>query len=333
MCGQEKSPFDCADALAGDSTESRGGVGTLNERLLRYAGGKAGAMRLADYISAIPEGQKYSAMLRGCASYLLFKHWTESDKLQLYRANYCKKHLLCPFCAMRRAARYVQAYSEKVSHLHDEGVILPSYKPYMVTFTVKDGEVLAERFEHLRAALKRFYRRRTTSAVSEVSKALGGVQSIEVKRGKNSGLWHPHAHAVWWCETAPDQVQLSSEWRELTGDSFIVDVRPLYSTDGEDTVISGFIEVFKYALKFSDMEHADIWHAHQKLSGRRLVSSFGFLRGVHVPDDLNDDDLALEEPYILMLFKYLIKGEAYTFVGMVDDENDVPDLFRDARKS
>lgn len=34
----------------------------------------------------------------------------------------------------------------------------------------------------------------------ELVKALGGVFSIEVKRGKNSGLWHPHVHFVILCD-------------------------------------------------------------------------------------------------------------------------------------
>ena len=41
---------------------------------------------------------------------------------------------------------------------------------------------------------------------------------------------------------------LSREWHEITGDSFIVDVRPI----SQDDPVSGFIEVFKYAVKFSD---------------------------------------------------------------------------------
>lgn len=37
--------------------------------------------------------------------------------------------------------------------------------------------------------------------------------------------------------------KLSQEWHQLTGDSFIVDVRPFR----QDDIASGFAEVFKYA--------------------------------------------------------------------------------------
>ena len=60
---------------------------------------------------------------------------------------------------------------------------------------------------------------------------------------------------IWLCSEAPDAHQLSREWKALTGDSFIVDVRPMH---GE---IDGFLETFKYALKFSDLPLADNWEA------------------------------------------------------------------------
>src|SRR3546814_1097214 len=47
---------------------------------------------------------------------------------------------------------------------------------------------------------------------------------------------------------------LSEQWKKITGDSFIVDVTPFHD---QDDVITGFLEVFKYAVKFSDLPLAD----------------------------------------------------------------------------
>ena len=120
-----------------------------------------------------------------------------------------------------------------------------------MTLTVKDGESLQERFNHLVTAERRYKQKRLNALKGqkfvEYAKAQGGVCSVEFKRGQNSGLWHPHMHMIWLCSEAPDAHQLSREWEALTGDSFIVDVRPMY---GE---IDGFLETFKYALKFSDL--------------------------------------------------------------------------------
>ena len=111
---------------------------------------------------------------------------------------------------------------------------------------------------------------------------------------------------IWLCSEAPDAHQLSREWQALTGDSFIVDVRPMY---GE---IDGFLETFKYALKFSDLELSDNLHAYKTLKGKRLINSFGALRGVEVPEELTDDDLDDDLPYMLMLYTYR-KGSGYNF--------------------
>ena len=132
--------------------------------------------------------------------------------------------------------------------------------------------------------------------------------SIEVKRGKNSGLWHPHVHMIWLCEDTPSASQLSKEWVGITGDSYIVDVREFYG----ESVVDGFLEVFKYALKFSDMELADNWEAFQTLKAKRLVDNFGLFRGVQVPDDLTDDDI--DDEYIMLLYRF-VRGSGYNFAA------------------
>ena len=46
----------------------------------------------------------------------------------------------------------------------------------------------------------------------------------------------------------PSQTDLSTEWHKITGDSMVVDCRPILGDPAE-----GFMEVFKYAVKFSDL--------------------------------------------------------------------------------
>ncbi|MDK4667222.1 hypothetical protein QG060_10115, partial [Kingella kingae] len=129
----------------------------------------------------------------------------------------------------------------------------------------------------------------------------------EVKRGQGSGLWHPHVHMIWLCEDVPDKFRLSQEWHNITGDSYIVDVREFYG----ETIVEGFLEVFKYALKFSDMALPDNWQAFETLKGKRLVDNFGLFRGVVVPEDLTDGELE-DEPYLMMLYKFF-RGSGYSF--------------------
>ena len=334
--GHEKSPL--SDSLA--ANESGLGIENLNDRLLRYAGGKNRALDMAKYITDYHTGKgkvggnpllyrankRLAGNLRACASYLVFKNYYNVNQVRLYAFTACRKHLLCPFCAMRRGAKYLQAYYERLQVILAEQPSERPLKAYMVTLTVKDGANLWERYSALRNALKRYQQRRRDAlkgqGMVEYAKATGGVMSSEVRRGKGSGSWHPHVHMVWLCEQKPDARQLSKEWLEVTGDSYIVDVRELYG----DSVIDGFLEVFKYALKFSDMELSDNWHAYETLQGKRMVESFGLFRGVEVPDNLTDDELA-DEPYLLMLYRF-VKNAGYSFVGQ-GDEQSIVDLLND----
>ena len=88
-------------------------------------------------------------------------------------------------------------------------------------------------------------------------------------------------------EHAPDKFSLSSEWENITGDSKIVDVRLI----SQDDLASGFVEVFKYAVKFSDQPEADTVSAYQVLKGRRLLDCSGVFRGVVIPESLLDEPL------------------------------------------
>lgn len=298
-------------------------VSALPSRLQRYEKAHRRALDMSGHIKSlnpeqVSEDLAYlSGLLRDCGSYLIFRDYYTVGKIRLHAASFCRKHLLCPLCAIRRGAKALKAYTDKLSIiLTDE----PTLKPYLVTFTTKNGADLGERFKHFTVSMKRYVDKRREAmkvkkhgrscAPVEMNKASGGVSSIEIKRGSGSGLWHVHSHAVWLCEVAPDPIQLALEWKEVTGDSHIVDVRPFTGNTLED-YLQGFMEVFKYAVKFSSMELTDNWEAFKLLSGRRLVNSFGSFRGVVVPESMTDE--ALEDlPYIESVYRYL-EGIGYSY--------------------
>lgn len=248
---------------------------------------------------------KIAAKLYGCGSYLLFRDYYTVGTVRLAAANFCQKHLICPLCAIRRGAKMVKAYMDRLAVILQEN---PNLKAYLVTLTVKDGESLQERFDHLAGSVRKYHKMRHGKGQScEAEKALGAVWSYEFKRGSGSGLWHPHIHAVWLCDEKPSQERVSKEWLAITGDSFVVDVRPF---ENQDDVIGGFLEVFKYAVKFSDLPLADNWHGFETLSKKRLIASFGLFRGVPVPENLDDEPLA-DLPYIEHLYQFL-QGIGYS---------------------
>lgn len=296
--------------LAEDSKPGADGASGLPAKLARYSEARRKALQMQSF--AAKSGHvKEAKKLADCANYLLFRHYYTVDKVRLHAASFCKKHLLCPMCAIRRGAKMLKAYLQRY-----EAVIAdhPHLRPYLVTVTVKNGSDLVERLNHLRCAMRRMSQARRDHHSNpkknrhvEFARSMGGFHSIEVTN-KGQG-WHPHAHAIWLCASEPDQKALSEEWHGWTGDSFIVDVRPLHDP------VEGFLEVCKYALKFSDLKEADNWHAYEVMSGQRLIDSHGFMRGVEIPEDLLDEPLD-DLPYVDLLYRYLV-GLGYSFIPRV----------------
>ena len=136
----------------------------------------------------------------------------------------------------------------------------PDLQLYFVTLTVKDGESLQERFNHLVKAERRYKRQRRNAEAGqkfvEYAKAQGVFVPLSSNEAKTQANGIPHAHDLAMLRSSRRSSALK-EWEALTGDSFIVDVRPMY---GE---IDGFLETFKYALKFSDLELSDNLHAYK----------------------------------------------------------------------
>lgn len=312
-----------AGFLAEEAEQGADGVAALPNRLGRYAVAHQRALQMADYASLQGE-TSLSRKLTHCGHWLVFRHYYTMDTVRLHAADFCKKHLLCPLCAIRRGAKYLKAYMGKLNTVQAEN---PGLQAYMVTVTVKDGPDLLERFQHLRGAMRRMTQARRDYLHApdrrphvEFAKALGGVHSIEAKRGENSGQWHPHAHMVWLCHEAPDAAKLSAEWHQWTGDSFIVDVRPFRQSD----IASGFAEVFKYALKFSELPLEDNWAAFETLSSKRLVDSFGCLRGVEVSEDFADDEIGDDLPYMELFYRFMQGGYSRVKAVLVHDPEPPP---------
>ena len=250
--------------------------------------------------------------LCACGNYLRFRHYYRVNIVRLTKAHFCKKHLACCLCAIRRGAKGLRVYSECFLY---QRTLNPALTASLVTLTMKNGPDLAERMDHLQKGLNKVSRkiqnsRRHKRPRGEFSKFLGIVGSIEVKKGKNSGLWHPHVHMIVLHEKPIDPFELSKEWREITGDSFIVDIQPIRNPDDP---MKDFCEVFKYAVKFSSMPPKDLLEAYFVLSGKRMIFSSGLFRGVEIPEDLTDDPIK-DEPYIELLYRYMESGYSLTEV-------------------
>ena len=307
---KKKTPVNETN-LAGGSFTGVDEAELLGERITRYGQAHARSLLMLEHLRAAPSlaSTRTAAGLASCGNYLHFREYFTVGKVRLHNATFCKQHLVCPLCAIRRGAKALGAYLTRWQVIQQER---PELRPYLLTLTVKNGDDLEERQAHLTKSLRKLmdHRRNFNSGVprapwTELCKAQGGVYTLELtNKGKG---WHPHCHMIVLASSQPSQSDLSAEWLRITGDSMIVDCRPITGDPSE-----GFMEVFKYAVKFSDLTLEDNWHAAQILKGKRLLNSFGLFRGVEIPDSLLDEPLD-ELPYWDRFYRYL--GGEYQFTG------------------
>lgn len=299
----------------------------LENRLERYAKAKKRSESVLKYIihliNSYPQAEKpdfnqleyrellkIRRQLKECGAFLLFRHYFTAGRHRLIGGCTCKRHLLCMLCAVRRAARQLAAYLKKVNQVLSQD---SNQKLVLITLTVKNGDDLLERYKHLTKSLRVLTDRRKNILSGErksftvFTEIQGAVWTFEATNKGNG--WHPHCHMLAMVDGSLDvkafQETLSQEWKEVSKDSFIVDVRPIIENNDNDR-IGAFCEVFKYALKTNDMSVENQYQAHKKLRGKRLIASLGTLYNVQVPESLNDEieDELESLPYVDILFRY-----------------------------
>ena len=255
---------------------------------------------------------KSAQKLQGCGNFLLFKNYYTIDQTKLAKFHVCNQHLLCPFCAGIRASKAIQKYSERVDEVLKQKRKL---KVALLTLTVKNGHDLQERSSHLITSLRTLIKRRQdykkkARGFNEFCKIDGAMYSYENTYNEQTGEWHPHVHMLVLLNDWIDQEQLSETWHEITGDSFVVDVRRVKKSK-EFGYAKAAAEVCKYALKFGDLTVEKTWEAFKILKGKRY-GAFGSLYGVKIPENLADempDDQDL--PYLEMLYKFVFGKHSY----------------------
>lgn len=250
------------DTRGNKSTAARpDGRRTLPERAVYEAarqarrGGQARAV--AGSYDAIGESER-AERIRSCGRLVVYGCDGGCGALHGRHAYHCRDRL-CPYCAVLRGHHL----AEKVLPL-----VQAMARPLFLTLTVQNGPDLAERGRHLRRAFERLRRRRVWT-----DHIAGGIAIEEVTHNGEAGTWHPHLHVV--VESALPAAALlpliRAVWRDLTGDSYIVDVRPL--TDVR--------EACKYTAKLATIVYSPALVAEftAYAARRRMVVPFGACYG------------------------------------------------------
>ncbi len=227
----------------------------------RRRGGQARS--LARSYDAIGEAER-AARVRSCGSVSVYVCADGCGQLHGRHAYHCRERL-CTWCAGARGAQLGEALLPLVQAMAN---------PWFLTLTVKNGPDLAGRAAHLRAAFKKLRRRAWWKA-----NVAGGIAVEEVTRNERAGEWHPHLHLIIDAAVpqAALQTALAALWRAVTGDSYILDVRPFQGV----TVAADLRELCKYTAKIADIveDPALVRSYLDYARRRRLIVTFGSCYG------------------------------------------------------
>jgi hypothetical protein len=237
----------------------------------------AGWSSLRARIAAALERQQKSSRVRDAFASCGRCAWVfkdpRKDDTYVVRSLTCKQRWCLP-CARVRAARIASTIAN-----------LLGKQPFrFITFTLKP------RSEALGVTITRLFKSFVTLRQKPLWKTsqTAGAAFLELKRGANSGAWHPHLHVIAKGKFIL-QTQLSKEWRKITGDSYIVDIRLCRdSAKAAQYCCKYASKPFEADLIRSD---ADLDAAMVALHGRRMATTYGAWRGTPLEERGSEDDL------------------------------------------
>lgn len=312
--GKSAAPLKSSYKEVKSATEASGRDVQAEELAKTWGDRKRSSVAVAMALESVD--LERSQKLRGCGCLTQFQHWIEHDKTTVAMHTWCNMPRLCQACAHARGIQLAKLASRRAMSLLAEDETL---RPWLVTFTVKNGRDLADRLGHLIRSFSAGWKRRKNleqgrRGWTEFAAPEGVIYSIEIKRGRNSGEWHAHMHClflvpedVWAWERHGNgfrleretHARLSREWFEITGDSMVVNAKPLRTAIDQGQGLAArpeylmfeLFEVFKYLTKPGETKPADTVHAWWTTQAKRLVRSYGNLVGIDLPKGLNEDPL------------------------------------------
>jgi hypothetical protein len=197
------------------------------------------------------------------------------------RWMYCHDRLCTP-CAMTRSMVLREALLKVV-----DGRAMS-----LITLTLRGRkEPLNDTIDRL---YKSFRSLRDTDFWTE--KVKGGAAFLELTRGVKGDHWHVHLHIIADAQFI-DKNRLSSLWKGITGDSFIVDIRRASEAKNVSMYVTKYVT--KALSGAVAMDAAALDEAVVSLKGRRLCMCFGTWYGTALSRDseteLADDILEAGE--------------------------------------
>ncbi len=216
--------------------------------------------------------------------------------LRSYPTFRCKK-LFCPDCAAERATRLGNQTEAKIR----EVMKTTNGRLCLLTLTTKNAATLDGGLVKLKKSFANFKRKKVFK-----NHIKGYFGAFEYTFNPKTNDFHIHLHLIVLRGKFWNQSDISDAWRDVTGDSFVVDIREIKDTH------KGVKEVCKYPMKPADlmtMPDAKFLEVVKMKKGTRMFVSGGCFYNVKLDDDDAADD------NIFSQFAELTEGDACPFCG------------------
>lgn len=249
--------------------------GEQGDQLKQRQKRKKGAISLSRRIVAFDP--KTAEKMRRCENVAHLETCKRCGTESIKSVFHCDNRF-CPICSRRRSARLVEKYAGAIERYSKEKGLYGSF----LTVTYVNTPMLQERkayTKHIRNLLRR-------SLWKLFGGIDGGSKNFEVTFSKD-GLYHPHVHMlIFTPKPIPSYTNkegklvwqndfnaaVSNAWREITGDSYIV----------QGMLFDGSVqEMMKYFVKQSDVEKMSDENLEELMlwsKKKRLFEAFGGLR-------------------------------------------------------
>ncbi len=215
--------------------------------------------------------------------------------IRSYPTFRCKK-LFCPDCAAERANRLSRQTEAKIA----EAMQTNKGRLCLLTLTMKNAATLDGGLSNLKKAFTQFKRKKVFK--ERIKGYFGG---FEYTFNPKTNDFHVHLHLIVLRGKFWNQSDISDAWRDVTGDSFIVDIREIKDAH------KGVKEVCKYVVKSNDlmkMSDDKFLEVVKMKKGTRMFISGGCFYNVKLDDDADDAD-----DNIFSQFADLTEGDACPF--------------------
>jgi hypothetical protein len=225
---------------------------------------------------------KLADRMKNCGQYTYWIQCSACGSREFQGFTSCKVRY-CVACARKKALLWVARLMPVVSeHISQGGNVA------LITFTYRNQENLAEMIQIMQTAWRSFYNDSSTAKIFK-ERFMGGIRSMEVKRGAGSGLWHVHFHCLVLtpAEWQRDWPWILEKWKQVTDGNGSVDVRGIRKKQG---IVKAVIETVKYICKPGDIKNADDFRTvYWALKGKRQINTWGKLRGLAKKIELEMD--------------------------------------------